>query len=465
VWRESVQESHVLEPPAANNEGSTVQQQVTVDALADKHLVGASLPVAFNVSAPVRAIGQNVGIALEGLQRGQQYIAWSYAPKPTAESLVRSPPSYPRALTLPGRELEVAPHVNALPFGAPGRVQQLDRHLVGKLAPYRELFARARSVVGDTRSPYAAVIALERWLRTTGGFTYSLQPPPTPGLPPLVAFALQTQTGYCQHFAGAMALMARMLGIPARVAAGFVSGRYVNGEWQVTDHDAHTWVEVWFRGHGWLPFDPTPGRGRLAAPYSSASPLFDATREAKLLSGVMRGGEVFGATSLTGKPTPRRGRNLHAEADLPVRALNAPPPSRRHSLARFLAFLVAGAVGAVLVLKDARRRLRYLTRDPRRIAAASARELTDFLVDQRLPVRRGATFGELSAAVDEHLAVDAHAFAAAADAARFGPPTTAAQAARHTRGELVELKRRLRRQMLLLDRVRGAVSLRSLGFS
>src|SRR5213078_5192102 len=145
------------------------------------------------------------------------------------------------------------------------------------------------SVVGRTRSPYAAMIALERWFRTTGGFTYSLQPPPTPGLPPLVGFVLQTQTGYCQHFAGAMALMARMLGIPARVAAGFVSGRYVNGEWQVTDRDAHTWVEAWFRGYGWLPFDPTPGRGRLAAPYSAASKTFDASGAAAAAKGAPKG--------------------------------------------------------------------------------------------------------------------------------------------------------------------------------
>jgi hypothetical protein len=262
-----------------------------------------------------------------------------------------------------------------------------------------------------------------------------------------------------------MALMARMLGIPARVAAGFVSGHYANGEWQVTDHDAHTWVEVWFRGYGWLPFDPTPGRGRLAAPYSSASPRFDATREAKLLSGLVRGGEVFGAAPLTDDRTPHRGRNLHSEADVGVRGLDVASPSHRHSLSRFVALLLAIAVAAVLVVKDVRRRLRYVTRDPRKIAAACARELGDFLVDQRLPVRRGATFRELRAVVDEHLAVDARAFAAAADAARFGPPAGAAAAARRARDELDDLKRRLRRQVFIIDRARGAVSLRSLGFS
>ncbi len=69
----------------------------------------------------------------------------------------------------------------------------------------------------------------------------------------------ETRSGYCQHFAGAMALMLRYLGIPARVAAGFASGTYSKDHWTVTDHDAHAWVEVWFAGYGWLPFDPTPG--------------------------------------------------------------------------------------------------------------------------------------------------------------------------------------------------------------
>src|SRR5688500_14343072 len=70
-----------------------------------------------------------------------------------------------------------------------------------------------------------------------------------------------------------MALMLRYLGIPARVAAGFTSGALDSEEstWTVTDRNAHTWVEVWFRGYGWLPFDPTPARGRLAGAYTSAS--------------------------------------------------------------------------------------------------------------------------------------------------------------------------------------------------
>src|SRR6266508_3975018 len=168
-------------------------------------------------------------------------------------------------------DLDLARGVTAPPCGEPGRDRRLFGLLTGRLQPYAAVFLRAQDVAGQTSSPYAAAVALERWFRATGGFTYSEQPGSTPGLPPLVGFVVETKTGYCQHFAGSMAMMLRLLGIPARVAAGFVPGHYRDGVWRVTDHDAHTWVEVWFRGYGWLPFDPTPGRGRLSGTYSSTS--------------------------------------------------------------------------------------------------------------------------------------------------------------------------------------------------
>jgi transglutaminase-like putative cysteine protease len=465
-WLETALETHQLVPAPARVPAHYVQQDVTVDALSDHHLVGASVPMTFNVSEPAVNVGQNVAIASDGLRHGQRYIVWSYAPEPTPEGLVRSPAVYPRALTKRGRELEIAPGVTAPPFGVAGRDHLLDRQLVGPLTPYGQLLARARAVAGNTHSPYAAAVALERWFRTTGGFTYSTQPPQTPGLPPLAGFVLVTKTGYCQHYAGAMALMLRLLGVPARVAVGFVRGRYANGAWTITDHDAHAWVEVWFRGYGWLPFDPTPGRGRLAASYSAASPNFDPAAEARLLSRVVRGGEVFGAVGLAGDDTPRRGPNLHSNADVGVRGLApAPPGSHRHSLFLFLLLLAVCGVAAIALVKLARRRVRYLTRDPRRVAAACARELSEFLLDQRLTVRRGASFGELRAEIDEQLAVDAGAFVEAAELARFGPPGGARDAARRARTELRELKRVLRRRLFVLDRARGVVSLRSFGFS
>jgi transglutaminase-like putative cysteine protease len=468
VRLESSRERRDAFPRAARDLRNSIRQDITVEALSEHHLVGGMLPIAYNVSEPVRYVGQNVAVVPGGLERDQRYTIWSFAPSPSPVRLVRATADYPRELTRPGRELEIAAGVDALPFGAEGRDRALAARLDGALTPYRLLLRRAHAVAGQTKSPYAAVVALETWFRTTGGFTYSETPGTTPGLPPLVGFVTDTKTGYCQHFAGAMALMLRMLGIPARVGAGFISGKLEDGRWVVTDHDAHTWVEVWFRGYGWLPFDPTPSRGRLSQAYSASSRAFNRLAAARLLANLVTGGEVFGRSSPFGGPltfdpsvkTPR------SAADVGVRGLEpTAPPTRSHSLAAFLALLVAGLAGTIVLAKLLRRRLRYATRDPRRLAAACSAELSDFLTDQRVIVASGSTLNEVAERIRADLAVDAQPFADAATAARFGPPGDAPAAARRARVELRELKRRLRRRIFLLDRARGLVSLRSLGFS
>jgi len=107
---------------------------------------------------------------------------------------------------------------------------------------------------------------------------------------------------------------------PARVAAGFNSGTYDkgSGDWTVTDHNAHEWVEVWFRGWGWVPFDPTPGSGGLSGAYSSSSKAFDAAAAAVVLAG-KNGLKQFESRrpelGLPGDPL----HPLHLSADAPFR--------------------------------------------------------------------------------------------------------------------------------------------------
>jgi CheY-like chemotaxis protein len=82
---------------------------------------------------------------------------------------------------------------------------------------------------------------------------------------PLDAFLFEDRSGSCQHFAGAAALLLRLAGVPARVAVGFAPGeRDSDGRWLVRDRDAHAWVEVWYRGLGWVAVDPTPPAGKEA---------------------------------------------------------------------------------------------------------------------------------------------------------------------------------------------------------
>jgi len=343
------------------------------------------------------------------------------------------------------------------PFGAHGRdehVQSLfgdDRYRA--LWDYEGLWNEAQRLRAGARTPYGAVVAIETWLRSTGGFTYDESPPPTGGLPPLAHFVTDGKRGYCQHFAGAMALMLRFLGIPARVAAGFTSGKREDGVWTVTDHNAHAWVEVWFAGYGWLAFDPTPGRGALTATYSVSSSGFNAGDAADAF-GPRRGGAT-GASELDRFLLKER----LAERRQTGQGGGGQGGPRTLWLLLGLVVVSGGAIGAA---KLVRRRLRYLTRDPRRIAAAARRELADYLADQGLAVSASATPEELRQLVHEQLGADARPFAAALAEARFGPPQASATAATTTRRELRALLRVIRRGLGRPARLRGLLTLRSL---
>jgi hypothetical protein len=130
-----------------------------------------------------------------------------------------------------------------------------------------------------------------------------------------------------------------------------------------------------------------------------------------------------------------------------------------------LLLLLGGVASVVIATKLVARRVRYFTHDPRRVAAACRQELADFLVDQRIEGARSATLHELGELVRHELAVEPDAFVAAATAARFGPPSGAPAAAREARRELRRLLARMRQRLLLRERLRGVLSLRSLGFA
>ncbi|HXD64886.1 MAG TPA: transglutaminase domain-containing protein [Solirubrobacteraceae bacterium] len=126
------------------------------------------------------------------------------------------------------------------------------------LSPYARVYGLARRLAAKARTPYAFVMSVRSYLSAAHGFSYT-QTPPTSQFP-LASFLFSDKQGYCQQFSGAMAMLLRMGGIPARVAAGFTSGTYDkhSGRWIVADTDAHAWVEAWFPNYGWVRFDPTP---------------------------------------------------------------------------------------------------------------------------------------------------------------------------------------------------------------
>jgi hypothetical protein len=116
-------------------------------------------------------------------------------------------------------------------------------------------------------NPYDQAIAIEEHLRNPAFFTYTLNPPqdPNPGTWPVVYFLTTSRKGYCQYFASAMGSMLRSLQIPTRLVSGYgpgttraQSGRQGAREQEVSTSDAHSWVEAYFPGYGWIPFEPTP---------------------------------------------------------------------------------------------------------------------------------------------------------------------------------------------------------------
>jgi protein-glutamine gamma-glutamyltransferase len=447
-------------PAEAQVRDTWLQADVEVEGLRDTHLIGAGVPVAY---APGdRAVDYylgNVAIAPEGTERGDSYTVWSYAAKPTPRELGRSKGDYPEHVTGSYLTVEGSP----LPsFGAPGRERRLQAlsERNPRLGAYADLYRQARDLVGTPRNPYPAVVALESWFRSGGDFVYDEQPPLRRDTPPLVSFALSTKRGYCQHFAGAMAVMLRQLGIPARVAAGFTSGRYdrESGRWTVADRNAHTWVEVWFDGFGWLSFDPTPGRGQLGATYTSSSLTFDLDAFREVV-----GDAVPGVSDLvrgeSGGPDRPRGADPGG-AQTPSGGGGA-----RGTGTGIVTLLLVVALAAALLLalaKVVRRAGRFLTRDPRGVAGACRRDLAGFIADQGVPVPASATPTELGGIVERQFGVDAHRFVEALTLARFGPPEVAGSAAGRARRELRRVRKALRARLSVPSRARGLLSLRSL---
>lgn len=119
----------------------------------------------------------------------------------------------------------------------------------------------ALQITANAPTPYDKAEAIESYLRNDSMFHYNLKAPqPTdPTEDQLYFFLHDSHTGYCQYFAMAMGEMLRSLGIPVRLVSGYGPGTYDDTihRTQVHDADAHVWVEVYFPGYGWVPFEPT----------------------------------------------------------------------------------------------------------------------------------------------------------------------------------------------------------------
>ena len=251
------------------------------------------------------------------LERGDAYLAQVYVPNPSAEELERARGEYPesmaayRTLEIPAAATPAAPDasVTFAAFGSeqPAReasgVATRTGARIAAASVYARSWALARRLASGASSPYAFVARVEGYLRR--GFRYTESPPER--RVPLESFLFADREGYCQQFSGAMALLLRMGGVPARVATGFAPGTLDKrrGEYVVRDLDAHSWVEAWFPRYGWVPFDPTPSEAPASSqaaaertPSAAAPPPSDAPGPGPAAHRKAKGSEGAGASWL-----------------------------------------------------------------------------------------------------------------------------------------------------------------------
>jgi transglutaminase-like putative cysteine protease len=122
----------------------------------------------------------------------------------------------------------------------------------------------AEEITSSAPSNYDKALAVERYLSTHFGYTLEL--PRSLPQDPLANFLFERKRGHCEYFASSMAVMLRSLHIPSRIVTGFRGGEFndLTGQYVVRASDAHSWVEAYFPGSGWISFDPTPA-GSLPA--------------------------------------------------------------------------------------------------------------------------------------------------------------------------------------------------------
>ncbi|MCK9896919.1 transglutaminaseTgpA domain-containing protein [Frankia sp. AgB32] len=171
---------------------------------------------------------------------GAHYEVDAVAPNPTQAELVASSGPVPADLAVD----------TALPSNLDPRLRQL-----------------LNTITRNAHTPYERVYAIQEYLRGPP-FVYDLDGAPTTQEGALSTFLFDKHVGYCEQFASAMTVLVRLLGVPARVAIGFVPGeRQADGSYLVTNRQAHAWPEVWFPSTGWVSFEPTRrSDGATAAP-------------------------------------------------------------------------------------------------------------------------------------------------------------------------------------------------------
>jgi transglutaminase-like putative cysteine protease len=304
--------------------------------------------------------GGGVFGATRALTRGDSYRATVYAPRPDEEQLRETGFDYPEwapnFLNLfVSEDGSLRPdHVVRFPAWGDTEAEPVALSLFSRGPREEEPAASVLGAAGLTRvqrlaerlraiasTPLELVQQVERHLED--GFAYSETPPAAAQT--LDGFLFDARIGFCQQYSGAMALLLRMGGVPARVATGFTSGSLDRdqGEYVVRDLDAHSWVEVWFPGFGWVTRDPTPAAAPPRSQPGDDAPVTAGGPQAPQLSGEQLTDPNRAPAQAEGGGVPWLGIALGlggaaaaaAAAVLGVRRRRRRPPPAQRPLAEF----------------------------------------------------------------------------------------------------------------------------------
>lgn len=227
----------------------SVRQRFTVGASSTRIYYAAPQPQRIDGTGRIdliytdkpAATSMNVSVIrpLKLLRRGDAYTVDSLVSTATADELRRASANYPAWVSGPNLYVGVRNP----------RVLNLALQIVNEAA---------------ASHPYDRAKAIERWLRDNIAYNESISAPP-PAVDTVEWVLFDAREGYCTYYATAMIVMLRHLGVPARLAAGFSQGNYDSEleQYVVREREAHTWVEVYFPGYGWIEFEPTSAQAPI----------------------------------------------------------------------------------------------------------------------------------------------------------------------------------------------------------
>jgi hypothetical protein len=449
IWRSEINyhkaKGNLPSKPAQNVVLRQLNQQFTIEALGGIWLPAALTP-AFESGGDKVSFdpGSSTLITGDSTPNGMRYLVASSLPEISAAALQKA--SDPPPSSIAKRYLQ-------LPADFPDSLRQ-----------------QAAAIAGTAATPFEKAITLQNYFRTN--FQYDPNVLLGHSSSAIEAF-LALKAGYCEQFAGSYAALARALGLPARVAVGFTPGSLgSDGQYHVLDRHAHAWPEVYFTGIGWVPFEPTPGRGDAGSASYTGVPAAQA--------GDFSGPSVStSSTTSTGSTTPNTGgkgpRDPTSFPSLPnsganggAKGTSAPSPWPGRILYGAIWVLAAAVLWPVALgtVRRQRRRRRWMAAgtDRERVLAAWDDAVERVGVAGVRP-GLGETRREFTRRVQARLGIAAAPLAAladAADTAGFAGEPVDGSAVTGARAVVEQIRAAVKEKVAWMERVRWLLDPRTI---